>query len=222
MEKTAAYPTATLESVWAAFRESDRQRKEAEARFSHEMAASQQKFDRQMAERSAEFDRRSAEFDRRSTEFDKQSDKISTQIRELNETVTGMSKSDGLFAEEYFCNSFKQRKQTFFGETFDDIRKNLKGTESNDEYDIVLVNGKSVGIVEVKYRGRLYNISQITGKAQTFRLNFPKYKNHRIYLALASMIFHQRLEDECKNNGIAIVKQVGDTVVINDQHLKAY
>ena len=59
-------------------------------------------------------------------------------------------------------------------------------------------------------------------KAQIFRINFPEYKNHRVYLALSAMIFNQRLEQECIKKGIAVVKQVGNTVVINDKHMNIF
>jgi hypothetical protein len=36
------------------------------------------------------------------------------------------------------------------------------------------------------------------------------------------MSFYPKLEQECENNGIAIIKQVGDNVIINDKHLKTY
>ena len=198
--------------------ESERERKESEAKFKQEMAESRAEFDK----RNVEFDKRSAEFDKQRAEFNKEQAELSRQIRELKESVNGISKSNGLFAEEYFFNSFENGKRTFFGETFDDIEQNVKGLESKDEYDIVLINGKSVGVIEVKYKGRLDDIPKIINKAGTFRANYPKFQNHKIYLAMASMMFNQRLEDRCKKEGIAIVKQVGDTVVINDEHLKAY
>ena len=147
------------------------------------------------------------------------------QIKELKESITGISNSNGLFAEEYFLNSFENGKNTFFGEKFDEIIPNLKtglNEKIKDEYDIVLINGTYIGIIEVKYKGRLDDIPKVISKAQTFRVNYPKYQNHRIYLALATMIFNQRLEDECKKKGIAIVKQVGDTVVMNEENLKVY
>jgi len=50
----------------------------------------------------------------------------------------------------------------------------------------------------------------------------PHYKDFRIYLGLASMSFYPELEEECIEKGIAIIKQVGDTVVINDENLKVY
>jgi len=56
--------------------------------------------------------------------------------------------------------------------------------------------------------------------AKTFRVNFPDYANHKIYLGLAIMTFYPELERTCIEQGIAVVKQVGDTVVINDTNLK--
>ena len=179
--------------------------------FLNELARRSAETDRQMAESDARFDKRSAETDR--------------QIRELNDKVNGISKSNGLFAEEYFFNSFSEGKRTFFGETFDEIIPCLKtglNEKIKDEYDIVFLNGKSVGIVEIKYKGRLDDIPKIISKAETFRVNYPQYKNHRIYLAFASTVFNQRLEDECSKEGIAIVKQAGNTVVINDKKLKVF
>jgi hypothetical protein len=39
---------------------------------------------------------------------------------------------------------------------------------------------------------------------------------------LASLSFYPEIEEACLNNGIAIVKQVGESVVINDKNLKVY
>jgi hypothetical protein len=36
------------------------------------------------------------------------------------------------------------------------------------------------------------------------------------------MSFYPELEDECKKNGIAVIKQVGETVVIYDEHIKTF
>lgn len=172
---------ATLESVWAAFGETDRLMKESRT-----------------------------EFDRR--------------IKKIEELTGSWANNHGQFAEEYFYNSFDKGKRTFFGEKFDDIDKNVKGIKpgSKDEYDILLINGQSIGIVEVKYKAHESGIPGILKKADTFRINFPEYKNHRIYLALASMAFYPKLEEECIKQGIAMVKQVGDTVVISDEHLKVF
>jgi len=65
-------------------------------------------------------------------------------------------------------------------------------------------------------------IWKIIPTVDTFRLNYPKFAGHQVYLGLASMSFTPAVEQTCIDNGIAIIKQVGDTVVINDKHLKVY
>ena len=215
---------ATEESIWALFREADRQRKEAEEKSNREMA----EFRNSMAESSARFDREMAEF-RNSIAEDRKaraesSARFDKQIKQINESIGGISNNTGYFAEEYFFNSFENGEKNFFGEKFDEIEKNVKGIEPGfkDEYDILLINGKSLGLIEVKYKGRKEDVPTIVRKARTFRVNFPKYQNHQVYLAMAAMIFNKEVEQECIEKGIAIVKQVGDTVVINDTNLKIF
>jgi hypothetical protein len=146
------------------------------------------------------------------------------QIKELQKTVGGISNNQGSFAEEYFFNSFENGKRNFFGEKFDDIVKNLthfwQGLK--DEYDIVLYNHTSVAIIEVKYKAHVSDIHAVLKKAETFRILFPNYKDFKIYLGFASMSFYKELEQECIKQGIAVIKQVGDAVVINDKNLKVF
>ena len=144
--------------------------------------------------------------------------------KELNKTLGGWANNHGSFAEEYFFNSFEKGKQNFFGEKFDEIDKNLKNYWQGlkDEYDIVMYNHTSVAIVEVKYKAHKNDVPAVLKKAETFRILFPHYKDFKIYLGLASMSFYPELEQECINEGIAVIKQVGDTVVINDTNLKVF
>ncbi|MCL2131798.1 MAG: hypothetical protein FWH36_05020 [Lentimicrobiaceae bacterium] len=161
---------------------------------------------------------------KRQAETDRQMQETDRRMKELQKTVGGWANNHGTFAEEYFFNSFENGKRNFFGEKFDEIAKNLthfwQGLK--DEYDIVLYNHASVALIEVKYKAHINDIPDVLKKAETFRILFPNYKDFKIYLGLASMSFYQELEQECINQGIAIIKQVGDTVVINDAHLKVF
>jgi hypothetical protein len=135
-----------------------------------------------------------------------------------------MGNNNGLIAEEYFYNSFEKGKTNFFGEKFDEIEKDVKGIQKGfrDQYDILLMNGGTVGIIEVKYKAHENDIPNIVKKAQTFRINFPDYQQHKIYLGLATLAFYPRLEEECIKQGIAVIKQSGENIIINDRQLKAY
>jgi len=203
MDNNTDFPPATPESVWVILRE---------------LAASQAETALQMKET----DRILKETDRIVKENALQMKETDRKIDKVRETLGSWANNHGCFAEDYFFNSFEKGKQNFFGEKFDDIRKNLKGTETNDEFDIVMLNGHALGLVEVKFKAHKNDIPNILKKVNTFRVNFPKYSSHRVYLGLASMSFYPELEEECIRQGIAIIKQVGDTVVINDEHLKAF
>jgi len=146
------------------------------------------------------------------------------RIKKLEELTGSWASNHGSFAEEYFFNSFENGRQKFFGEKFDKVQKHLKhywkGVE--DEYDIVLYNHKSVALIEVKYKAHINDIPKVVKKADTFRLLFPHYKESQIYLGLASLCFYPELEQGCINEGIAVIKQVGDAVVINDSNLRVF
>jgi len=46
--------------------------------------------------------------------------------------------------------------------------------------------------------------------------------NFEIYLGLAGFSMSKKVEKEALKKGIAVIKQVGDTVVIIDKHLKEF
>ena len=204
MENIAMQP-ATPETVWAILQETARR---------------QEITDRQMQET----DRRMQETDRMMKENEKFRIETEKRWKELSKQLGGMANNQGDFAEEYFFNSFENGKTNFFGEKFDVIKKKVTSVwqEIEDEYDIVLYNHASVAIIEVKYKAHINDIPEVLKKAETFRILFPYYKNFKIYLGLASMSFYPELEQECINQGIAAIKQIGDTVVINDTNLKVF
>ena len=170
------------------------ERKESEARFEREIATSRAEFD--------------------------------SRMKNLDEMIGGVSNSNGMAAEELFYNTLDNGDKKIFGEQFTMCYRNLffhdKSRKKKNEFDIVLVNGKSMAIVEVKYKARKEDIQKIIEKIPDFKLCFPQYKDHRVYLGLAAMSFDRGAEKQCTDHGIAVVKQVDDAVLINDKHLKIY
>ena len=174
---------------------------------------------RQMEKSRADYDRRNAEADRRNAETDR-------QIKELKEMIGGMANSNGMFAEEFFFNAIDTSDKKLFGEQFHEcissVKRYNKGKQKKSEQDVLLVNGNSVAIVEVKYKARKEDIQKLIDRPPVFKVLYPEYQSHRIYLGLAAMSFDTGVEDETVKNGIAIIKQVGDTVVISDENLKVF
>jgi len=201
---------ATFESVWAALQETDRMIKE-----------SQVKFDKRMAESRADYEKSRADYEKRMAKYE---DEYQKRMAKMEENMGNWSNNHGSFAEEYFFNSFENEQQNFFGEHFNDIKKNVKPSWKNleDEYDIVMYNDSYVAIVEAKFKAHENDIPKVLKKAETFRILCPDYKDYKIYLGLASLNFYPEVEQECIDHGIAVIKQVGDNVVINDAHLKVF
>ena len=146
------------------------------------------------------------------------------RMKRIETRVGAWSNNHGSFAEEYFYNSFDNDQRNFFGEKFDSIERGLKSKSKKlqDEYDIVLYNHHAVAIIEVKYKAHENDIAQTMKKAETFRILCPDYKDFKIYLGLASLSFYPAIELKCTEQGIAVIKQVGDTVIINDAHVNVF
>ena len=148
------------------------------------------------------------------------------EITRLGKYIGGVANNNGLYAEEYFYNAIEQGDKRFFGEKFDKlIRSQIMRDENNKisgELDLILVNCYSLAIIEIKYKAREKDMDSLINKIVPFRERFPEYKNHKIYLGLAAMVFDTDIQTKCIENGIAIIKQVGDTFVINDDTLITY
>ena len=221
-------------SVWASFdRQSEdlekwkAENKATEEKWRIEAEKRQAEYEKRQAEykkRQIEAEKRQAEFEKSRIEAEKRSAKIDKQLDNLNKLVGNHLNNIGDVAEEYFFNSFEEGKTNFFGQKFEEIDKKVKGIKKGykDEYDILLINGESIGIIEVKFHAHVNDLQGVLRQAETFRVNFPYYENHKVYLGLATMSFYPDLEAKCKELGIAIIKQVGETIVIYDDPLKEY
>jgi len=146
-------------------------------------------------------------------------------VKENSKQIGGIGNSSGIVAESYFRNSFS-KNMYFAGQEFDQIdtrltRKNKK-LNLQAEYDIVMYNCKAVAIIEIKYNADKEDVEQTLKKADTFKKLFPQYQGYEIYLGLAGLSIDETAEKEAIKRGVGIIKQVGDTVVINDAHLKVY
>ena len=141
----------TYESVLALIKGLALSSAESSARFDREMAESRAEFDRS----KAEFDRRTAEYNEQRAETDRQRAETDRMIKNLRDMVGGVANSNGSFAETYFFNTIDKGDKALFGEHFDEC--------------------------------------------------FSAVKHHNK-----------------ANKGIAILKQVGDLVVLNDENLHTF
>ena len=210
----------TYESVLSLIREmavsSDKRMEESRAEFDKRLEESRVEFDKRMKESDEKFDQK---LEKSNAEHDK-------RMKNLDEMIGGMGNSNGMFAEEFFFNAIDNGDKKLFGEQFYEClsssKRYNKDNRKKNEQDVLLVNDDSLALIEVKYKARKEDIQKIINRLPNFRTLFPEYKKHRIFLGLAAMSFDKGVEDESIKEGIAIIKQVGDTVVISDENLKTF
>ena len=115
-------------------------------------------------------------------------EKSDRRLDKIAKLVGNISNNQGDVAEEFFVNSISPTLK--IGDIqYDELYKNLhkKTKKAEDEFDIVLVNGKDIAIIEVKYKAHTNDIeSLINKKYSNFKKLYPEYKNYNHHLGLAS------------------------------------
>jgi len=171
---------------------------------------------------SAETSKIVHEFVQQSKETDRE---LKQEIKKLAKLVGGMGHSNGEMAEEYFYNTFQSDK-SFANEKFYKVQRNqiYRKEEIKAEFDIVLLNGRSAALIEVKYNAKPENVSieKIVSKIKFFKILYPECKEHNIYLGVAAMSFKEGLEEELHQAGIATIRPVGKKVVKFDKDVKVF
>jgi len=177
----------------------------------------------------AETAKQMAENAKKSAEIDVKIDKLTVDIDKMREELGNIGHNNGLVAEEIVYHSLN-KNMTFAGIEFDSIDKGVTrekklpdGKKVKGEYDVVLHNGTSVAIIEVKHRvGRESLTRLIEMQLPRFRQIFPQYKDFKMYLGLGGMSFEKGVEEEARRQGIATLMLSGDAVEINDKDVKAW
>ena len=159
------------------------------------LVVSQQKTDEQMKKTDSKFQ------------------EIQEEIKKLSKYIGNIGNNEGDIAEEFFYNSLHDRKVG--GITYDFINKNItrKRDDVEDEFDIVLVNGEDIAIIEVKYKAHERDLQRLLHKKYTnFKKLYPEYKNYKHHLGLASFYMSDDLKEEALSNQVMILRRKGDIV----------
>jgi hypothetical protein len=220
LEQGTVPAPATFESVWASFAELRQLHKEIAQQHKEfaEEATAQRKEDRA---RSKEIEEAAV---RRFQEAEVRLKKLEASIGEVNKMVGGTGRSNGYFAEEHFFNAL-EASHCFGNIRYDIVKRNEERREGNlkNEYDILMFNGTSVAIIETKYCVRKSVLEDLVGKkVPVFKILYPKYAKHKIYLGIASLSFEDAVITRAKELGIGSLKQVGNVVEYDTDHLKVY
>jgi hypothetical protein len=177
--------------------------------------------DRMLTEKFNLAEKRMAENDRMLTE---KFDRTEKMIANSNQRIEGISKSNGEFCEEYFVNCFKENP-FFLGEKYDYVIERLRPypvVVIEDEYDLVLHNGSSVVLIEMKYKANFNDVGKMFSKLQSYRANYPMYNHYKIYLCLASFRFPANVRAHAAENGIVLIQQRGEKIEVISKNIKTW
>ncbi|MFK5975027.1 MAG: hypothetical protein QM493_00845 [Sulfurovum sp.] len=144
---------------------------------------------------------------------DEQMKKTDKQIKALSQNIDGVNKSIGLEAEEFFYSSLKKNPMIAninFDYIYQNSKRDFKG--ETQEIDILLENGSSVGVVEVKNRVSQKSIDQLDKIMERFDYFHPIYKGYSVIGAIAGKIFPKHLQEETLKKGYSVITQQGDHI----------
>ena len=167
---------------------------------------------------------RSKEIDAKFLETEAQMKRTDATLERVGIRLGNISDNNGSNAEDYFFNSLEVNPE-LGGIGYDTILKNFtpKSKRGQGEFDIVMLNGENIALIECKYKAHKSDVEKlITKQVDSFKKLFPIYAKHKFYLGIASFSFYPKLEEFAKQNGVAILKQKGDVVEIEADNLKAY
>jgi len=148
--------------------------------------------------------------------------KLEKTVDKIAKMVGGISNNQGDVAEEYFVNSLEDYLK--IGKIdFDYIIPNFKAKRGHKilaEYDILLVNSKSVAIIEVKYKAHIKDLEKLPKKIEQLK-NLPQYRNYEVYAGVATFYATDELIKKAGELGYFILQRKGSVIVTHLDHLKA-
>ena len=191
-----------------------------------EEAKRQEKRNAELAELRAEHAAWQAEEDRKFAALRAQNEKERIELRQslksIGQKLGSIGMNNGDFAEELFYTSLKENP-VLGDQKYDTVLHNVYDPNGSAEYDILMHNGESTAIVEVKYKARIPDIYDLLGKKTTaFRKGFTGLRHHKLYLGLASTIISEELIGAAREAGIFLLGQKGQSYEVINENVRSF
>jgi hypothetical protein len=141
-------------------------------------------------------------------------EKSDRRLDKVAKLVGNISNNQGDIAEEFFWNTLSSNP-ILAGIKYDFSTKNAhkRVGDIEDEYDILLVNGKDIAIIETKYKAHTSDIQKLVNKKyENFKKLYPEYKEYNHHLGLASFNINEDVKEEAINNSVILLQRKGDLI----------
>jgi hypothetical protein len=155
--------------------------------------------------------------------MDAESTETSRVMKEVGRRMGSMASNQGDVAEEFFYNTLFDKPEVG-GIRFDRVLRNIGGGKPGHqaEFDVVMHNGSSMAIIEVKYKAHTNDIEQVERQLERYRDIFPEYKDYKLYGGLASFSMPEDVAQAARDKGLFVLKRKGDLVEAETQSMKAF
>ena len=197
------------------------------------------KFDKEVKEREKEREKANREwhenFEREKKESRQKFEELRLYIQGVSSELRGLGLTQGDIAEEIFYRSLSRHKQ--LGEIhFDDIRRRVRDSRISPEFDILLINSVSVGLIEIKanLKTQLKNLRipkkdkglelkyLIDKKVNQFRESSPEYEGYKLYVGFGSLVTDDEIIAQARENGIFLLTADGDHIEVVNDNVRAF
>jgi hypothetical protein len=179
-----------------------------------------QETDRQLQETDQQLQELAESREKSQEETDRQLQETARRLDSIGKMVGGISNNQGDVAEEFFIRGFRQT-MALGGLHFDRLLKNYSIGHKylNDEFDIVLVNGDIVVVIEVKYKVHPGDIKKmLEKKLPNFRSLASTYNNHKLYGAIAGFSIPDDVIEEADRAGLFVLGRSGTNMTLLANH----
>jgi len=178
-----------------------------------ELVASLAIAQREINEQMKETREQMKETDERMKQTDEQMRKTDQKLERIGIHLGNVTANQGDVAEEFFFNSLV--KDTRLGNIhFEDVMKNSSKQRGKiqEEYDLILTNGDSLAIIEVKYKAHQNDLVKLARKMHNFKKLFPIYQNFKQYGAIASFHINDDAKKEALERGYFVLQRQGELI----------
>lgn len=168
-------------------------------------------------------DARHAEAEESRRSLEKQIEETSRTVREVCKDMGGMGQTQGRLVEEFYYQALL--KAPYLGDVkFVQVRRNVEATYHDGEhaeYDLLLLNGEVVAVIEVKHRLRRDDVRKMRDVTlPKFRYFLPEHNDKMLAPAVACMTADRgavALAHEC---GYAVLLPDGQKVRADTEYLR--
>lgn len=142
-------------------------------------------------------------------------DKMSERVAQTTENINRVEKQWGNVAsnlgdvaEDFFYNGLEFRKR-LGGIKFDDISRNVDDMHHR-EYDIVLTNGKTIGLVEVKHKLHPNDVTRFVNETMpAFKATYTLAQKLDVVGAMAGLAVPKDAKTLAEEHGLFVLTQSG-------------